>query len=76
MIQQDIDPIAAFHTQRPGNYSICLSVQIFLATIFVMKTNQVLRLFSIKSENKIVKKKITKIKSVNEVSKFTQGSKY
>ena len=75
MIQQDIDPIAAFHTQRPGNYSICLSGQNFLATIFVMKTIQVLRLFSIKSENKIVKK-ITKIKSVNEVSKFTQGSKY
>ena len=75
MIQQDIDPIAAFHTQRPGNYSICLSGQNFLATIFVMKTIQVLRLFSIKSENKIVKK-ITKIKSVNEVSKFTKGSKY
>ena len=75
MIQQDIDPIAAFHTQRPGNYSICLSGQNFLATIFVMKTIQVLRLFSIKSENKIVKK-ITKIKSVNEVSKFTEGSKY
>ena len=75
MIQQDIDPIAAFHTQRPGNYSICLSGQNFLATIFVMKTIQVLRLFSIKSENKIVKK-ITKIKSVNEVSNFTKGSKY
>ena len=75
MIQQDIDPIAAFHTQRPGNYSICLSGQNFLATIFVMKTIQVLRLFSIKSENKIVKK-ITKIKSVNEVSKFTKASKY
>ena len=33
--------VAAFHTQRPGDYSICLSGQKFLAAIFVMKTNQV-----------------------------------
>ena len=34
--------ITTFHTQRPGNYSICLSGKIILATIFVMKTNEVL----------------------------------
>ena len=45
--------IAAFNTQRPGNYSICLSGQIFLATIFVMKTNQVLRPFSTTTEKTI-----------------------
>ena len=33
--------IAAFHTQGPGNYSICLLGQNCLASIFVMKTNQV-----------------------------------
>ena len=38
--------IAAFYTQRPGNYSICLSGQKFLAVIIFMKTNQVQRLFS------------------------------
>ena len=32
--------IAAFHMQGPGNQSICLSGQKFLATIFVMKTQQ------------------------------------
>ena len=42
--------IAAFHTQRPGNYSIFLLGQTFLATIFVMKTNQVLRPFSTTTE--------------------------
>ena len=30
--------IAAFHMQEPGNYSICLLGQKFLATMFVMKT--------------------------------------
>ena len=33
---------AGFHTQRSGNYSICLSGQKSLVTIFVMKINQVL----------------------------------
>ena len=30
--------IAAFYTQRPGNYSICLSGQKVLAAVFFMKT--------------------------------------
>ena len=38
---QNQSHIAAFHTQRPGIYSICLSRQKDLATIFVMKTDQV-----------------------------------
>ena len=39
-----------WHTQRPGNYSICLLGQKILAIIFVMKTNQVLRPFSTTAE--------------------------
>ena len=42
--------IAAFHTKRPGNYSICLPEQTFLAPIFVVKTNQVLRPFTTTTE--------------------------
>ena len=42
--------IATFHTQRPGNYSICLSEQISFLTIFIMKTNHVLLLFSTTTE--------------------------
>lgn len=42
--------IAAFHTQRPVNYSISLSGKNILATIFVTKTNQLLRLFSTSTE--------------------------
>ena len=38
------------HTQRPGNYSICLLGQKNLIIIFVMKTNQVLRPFSTTAE--------------------------
>ena len=37
--KKNID-IAAFHRQRSGNYSICLSGQKILAIIFVMKTSQ------------------------------------
>ena len=53
--------IAAFHTQRLGNFSICLSGQKFLGTIFAVKTKN----------NVLVKK----IKWVNDVGKFAQGSK-
>ena len=42
--------IAAFYTQRPGNYSICLLEQKVLAKIFVTKTNQALRPFSTSTE--------------------------
>ena len=45
--------IAPFHTQRPWNYSIYLSGQQILATIFVMKTKQVLRPFSTATEKTI-----------------------
>ena len=45
--------IGAFYTQRPGNYSICLSEQKILAIIFIMKTNQVLRPFSTTTEKTI-----------------------
>ena len=34
--------IAAFHTKRPGNYSICLSGQKFLGTIFQLQLNNML----------------------------------
>ena len=43
---------AAFHTQRPGNYSICLLEQKFLAAIIGMKTNQGLRPFSTTAQKK------------------------
>ena len=39
--------IAAFHSQRPENYSICLSGQKFLATMYLMKINHLFRPFSI-----------------------------
>ena len=41
---------ATFHTQRPENYSICLSGQKFLATMYLMKINHLLRPFSISTE--------------------------
>ena len=47
---ENIFIIAAFHTQRPENYSICLSRQNVLATMFLMKTNHVLRPFSTSTE--------------------------
>ena len=34
--------IAAFHMQRLGNYTICLSEQTFLATIFVINVHMYL----------------------------------
>ena len=43
---------AAFHTQRPGNYSICLLEQKFLAAIIGMKTNQGLRPFPTTAQKK------------------------
>ena len=39
--------IAAFYMQKPRNYSIYLTGQKFLATVFVMKTNQVLSHFQL-----------------------------
>ena len=45
--------IAAFYMQKPRNYSICLTGQKILATVFVMKTNQVLRPFSTTTEKTI-----------------------
>ena len=49
-------PIATFHTHRHGNYSMCLSGQKFSATIFFMKTNKVLRSFSITTEKQYASK--------------------
>ena len=45
--------IAAFHTQRSGNYSICLSGQKSETTILAMKINKVLRPFSTATEKTI-----------------------
>ena len=43
--------IAAFHAQRPENYSICLSGQKFFVTIFFMKTDLVKGHFQLKNYN-------------------------
>ena len=59
--------ITTFYTQRPGNYSICLLGQKYLAAIFGMKTNQVLRPFSTRAEKKLL---VKKIKRVNDSGKF------
>ena len=44
-----------FHTQRRGNYSICLLGQKVLAVIFFRTTNKVMRPFSTTTEKQYAK---------------------
>ena len=41
------------YAETPKNYSICLSGQNFLDTMYIMKTNQVLKSFSTTTEKTI-----------------------
>ena len=78
------EAIAAFHTQGPGNQSICLSGQKILATIFVMKTQaeNITKYSEVKRQtdhgqtelsNMLVKKNV--LNEINKEGTFTQGFK-
>ena len=82
--KNEMTTIAAFHTQGPGNQSICLSGQKILATIFVMKTQaeNITKYSEVKRQtdhgqtelsNMLVKKNV--LNEINKEGTFTQGFK-
>ena len=77
--------VAAFHTQRPGNQSICLLGQKILATIFVMRTQaenlikcpEVKRQMTDHGQTELSNMLVTKnvLNEMNKEVTFTQGFK-